>query len=51
MFGGYGNTFDKLMEFFGMDPEWWEDWVEFKAFWFSLTDDQRRYYRSVNLDK
>lgn len=38
------------MEFFGMKHDNRSDWLEFKAFWMSLTDEQRRYYRYVDLD-
>lgn len=51
IFGDYSNSFDELMEYFGIDRNSRDGWYEFKAFWLSLTDEQRKYYRYVDLSK
>jgi hypothetical protein len=36
-------------EFAPGSPHSPQEWIEFREFWLSLSDDERRYYRTVDL--
>jgi hypothetical protein len=45
---GHGNSFKELMEFFSKNG-YSMHFMEFKEFWLSLSDEEREYYRNIDL--